>query len=118
MENLIFTQLSIPEVRQMFRQELENYFANSKRSNKINQDQNEVQFLTIKEAADFLNLTVPTLYGYVHRAEIPVCKRGKRLYFPKQDLTKWINDGRKKTVVEVSQEANLYLERKGLNYEK
>ena len=95
MENVIFTQLSIPEIRQLFRQELETYFATQKQGN-TNQPEPE-QLLTVQQAAELLNLSVPTLYGYTQRAEIPVCKRGKRLYFSKQSLFEWIKDGRKKT---------------------
>jgi len=96
MENVIFTQLSIPEIRQLFRQELETYFAAQKQGN-TNQPEPE-QLLTVQQAAELLNLSVPTLYGYTQRAEIPVCKRGKRLYFSKQSLFEWIKDGRKKTL--------------------
>ncbi|MCX6285553.1 MAG: helix-turn-helix domain-containing protein [Bacteroidetes bacterium] len=67
------------------------------------------QLLTIKQAAEILALTVPTVYGLVHRAEIPVCKRGKRLYFPKKELMEWILAGRKKTLSEIEIEANTYL---------
>lgn len=63
------------------------------------------QLLTVIEAADFLNLSVPTIYGYVQRQEIPVNKRGKRLYFSKKELTEWIKAGRKKTVSEIAAEA-------------
>ena len=63
------------------------------------------QLLTIQEAADFLDLSVATVYGYVHRQEIPVNKRGKRLYFSRQELTEWIKAGRKKTVSEIEAEA-------------
>lgn len=94
MENVVFTQLSIPEIRQLFRQELETYFANQKQGN-TTQPEPE-QLLTVQQAAELLNLSVPTLYGYTQRAEIPVCKRGKRLYFSKQSLFEWIKDGRKK----------------------
>ena len=69
------------------------------------------KLLTVQETADFLKLSVPTIYGYVHRAEIPVCKRkgSKRLYFSIQQLTEWIKDGRKKTVSEIEAEAVGYL---------
>lgn len=74
------------------------------------------QLLTIQQAGEMLNLTVPTLYGYVSRAEIPVCKRGKRLYFPKLELLQWIKEGRKKTLAETASEADQYLiKRKGGN---
>jgi len=77
------------------------------------------QLLTIQQAGDLLNLSIPTLYGYVHRAEIPVCKKGKRLYFSKDDLTNWIKEGKKKTLAEISAEADMYLtKRKGGNHGK
>ncbi len=72
--------------------------------------QSEVdQLLTVQQAAEFLNLSVPTIYGYVQKQEIPVCKRSKRLYFSKQQLTEWIKSGRKKTVAEIEAEAEKYL---------
>jgi len=76
------------------------------------------QLLTISEAAEFLKKKVPTLYGLVQRAGIPVCKRGNRLYFSKTELTEWIKAGRKKTLAETDSEAEQYLKRKGLNHGK
>ena len=67
------------------------------------------KLLTIKETAEFLHLTVPTIYLMVQRAEIPVCKRGKRLYFSKQEITAWIMAGRKKTVPEIESHVDSYL---------
>jgi len=69
----------------------------------------EDKLLTIQQAAQLLVLSVPTIYGLVQRAEIPVCKRGKRLYFSKQELTAWIKAGRKKTVSEIDAEAHTYI---------
>ena len=63
------------------------------------------QLLTIQEAAALLHLSVPTVYGLVHRKEVPVSKKGKRLYFSKDELNAWIKTGRKKTVAEISKEA-------------
>jgi excisionase family DNA binding protein len=70
------------------------------------------QLLTVQQAAELLNLSVPTLYGYSQRAEIPVCKKGKRLYFSKQTLFEWIKEGKKKTLAETSSEAEQYLKTK------
>jgi excisionase family DNA binding protein len=70
------------------------------------------QILNIQEASEFLHLTKPTVYGYVSRSAIPVSKIGKRLYFSKQELTEWIKTGRKKTIAEISDEANTYLKKK------
>lgn len=72
------------------------------------------KLLTIQQAAELLTLSVPTLYGYVHRAEIPVCKRGKRLFFSRQELLSWVKEGRRKTTAEISAEADEYMSgRKG-----
>ena len=60
--------------------------------------------MNIQEAAKYLRLTVPTLYGHVSKSTIPVSKQGKRLYFSKKELTEWIKSGRKKTVAEITAE--------------
>lgn len=74
------------------------------------------QFLTIQEAAQFLNLSVPTIYSKVSKRDIPVMKRGKRLYFSNTDLMEYIKKGRKKSYAEIEQEADSYLSnnKKGL----
>ncbi|MBW6480971.1 MAG: helix-turn-helix domain-containing protein [Bacteroidales bacterium] len=76
------------------------------------------KLLTIREAAEIIHLSVPTIYGLVQRQEIPVCKKGKRLYFTQKELTHWIKSGRKKTVEEIQSEASQYMIRKGLKYGK
>lgn len=53
--------------------------------------------MSISEAAKFVNLTVPTLYGFVSKRTIPFSKVGKRLYFSETELTSWIHSGRKQT---------------------
>jgi len=75
------------------------------------------QFLTIQEASQLLNLTVPTLYSKVSRRELPVMKRGKRLYFSKTELIDYIKDGRKKSNSEIEREAQDYINnsQKGLS---
>jgi len=60
--------------------------------------------LTIRQAAEFLSLSVPTLYTKVSRKEIPVNKRGKRLYFSMVELSEWVRSGRKKSTAEIQQE--------------
>lgn len=53
------------------------------------------KFLTIQEAGEFLNLSVHTLYSKVSKGELPVMKRGKRLYFSSVELMEYIKKGRK-----------------------
>ena len=78
------------------------------------------QLLTIQEAAEFLSLTVPTMYSKVSKGELPVMKRSKRLYFSRTELLEYLKDGRKKSNAEIEQEAEKYLpnNKKGLHYGK
>lgn len=75
------------------------------------------QLLTIQEAAQFLNLTVPTIYSKVSKGELPVMKRSKRLYFSRTELLDYLKEGRKKSNAEIEAEAEAYLlnNKKGLN---
>lgn len=70
------------------------------------------QFLTIQQAAELLCLTVPTLYSKVSKNELPVMKRGKRLYFSRTELLEYLKEGRKKSNAEIEAEANSYLSNK------
>ena len=79
------------------------------RSQKNQPQVEEDKLLTIKEASQLLCLTVPTVYGLVQRREIPVCKKGKRLYFSKSEVIEWIKTGRKKTNEQVDQATEGYL---------
>src|ERR1700744_837601 len=56
--------------------------------------------MTVKQAATFLTLAVSTLYNKVSQKEVPVTKKGKRLYFYKSELEAWIRSGRKNTPAE------------------
>nr|NQU93080.1 helix-turn-helix domain-containing protein [Bacteroidota bacterium] len=71
------------------------------------------QLLTIQEAAEFLSLTVPTLYSKCSKGELPVMKRSKRLYFSRTELMDYIKVGRKKSNAEIEAEAESYLKKKG-----
>jgi excisionase family DNA binding protein len=104
MENIILTQLSITEVRSIFRQELENFFHAHPQPNYPEKETSAL--LTVQQAAKFLNLAVPTLYNMVSRKEIPFNKPAgtRRLYFLQQDLEDWVKSGRRKTVAEIKAE--------------
>lgn len=76
---------------------------------KVEPTEQPEQLLTIQEAAQFLNLTVPTIYSKVSKGELPVMKRSKRLYFSSTELMEYIKEGRKKSNAEIEQEAKAYL---------
>jgi excisionase family DNA binding protein len=70
------------------------------------------RILNIEEAASYLKLSVPTIYGLVSRSEIPNSKKGKRLYFLEDDLFNWVRQGRRKTQTELAADAKTYIAHK------
>ena len=67
------------------------------------------ELMNVQQVADYLTLSVQTIYGLVHKMEIPNFKRGKRLYFKRTEIDDWIGQSRRKTRVEIEQEATNYL---------
>jgi len=65
--------------------------------------------LVIKDAAKFLNLSVPTLYGKVSRRELPYMKQGKRLYFSREELTNYVKSGKVLSDSEIEENADNFL---------
>jgi excisionase family DNA binding protein len=51
----------------------------------------------------------PTVYGWVNAGTIPVHKGGKKLRFLKSEIDSWLMQGRKKTLAEVTSEAEANL---------
>lgn len=58
-------------------------------------------YLNLKEAAAFLNLSSQTLYQFTSTRRISFFKKGKKLYFLKEDLLKWLEEGRKSSKREI-----------------
>lgn len=58
-------------------------------------------FLTVEDTADFLKISVPTVYTLISKGDIPVMKRSKRCYFSKLELINYLKAGRKKTNSEI-----------------
>lgn len=52
------------------------------------------EIITIDEAAKILHLTTATIYGLVHKKQLPVMKRRGRLYFSRHELEIWIKNSR------------------------
>jgi excisionase family DNA binding protein len=50
-----------------------------------------------------------TVYSWVHSGTIPVHKSGKKLRFLKSEIDEWLKQGRKKTLAELSSEAEQFL---------
>jgi len=71
---------------------------------------NEVDdLLDVAETAEFLKLSVPTIYSNASKRELPHFKKAKKIYFSRIELTEYLKTGRVKTNSEIDDEANKYL---------
>jgi excisionase family DNA binding protein len=52
------------------------------------------RLLTVNEAAEFLSVSVSTLYGWAWQRRIPFVKMGRALRFDRMDLEKFVNANR------------------------
>ena len=113
---MIIVQLDSEQLRSLIQSSVRKVLKESQPQTVKPTEQPE-QLLTIQEAAEFLSLSVPTMYSKVSKGELPVMKRSKRLYFSKAELMEYVKAGRKKSNAEIEQEAEAYLSKtkKGLN---
>ncbi|WP_020598684.1 helix-turn-helix domain-containing protein [Spirosoma panaciterrae] len=67
------------------------------------------ELLTVGQAAELLNVTNATIYGYIFERKIPFCKPsgGGRIYFIKSELVAWIKQGRQSTAQELDEESRI-----------
>lgn len=56
--------------------------------------------MTVREASEYLSLSVPTIYTLISKGELPVKKRSKRCYFFASDLNNYLKAGGKKMILE------------------
>lgn len=68
--------------------------------------------LTVQAAAEFLSLSVPTIYGLISKGDLPVMKRSKRCYFSKRDLLNYLKEGRRRSNSEIAVQAEYLTNRK------
>lgn len=65
--------------------------------------------LSVPEAAEFLNLAIPTIYSNVAQNKLPSMKFGKKLYFSKKELMEYLKTTRRKTAHEINREAENFI---------
>lgn len=110
----VFFNLPLSELEPIFKRWIKE--AQDELEPKAYNSQNKVEgLLTVQEAANFLNLSKPTIYSKVSKRELPFMKRGKRLYFSKSELLEYIKEGRRQTATEIKLEVNTYLKKGGKN---
>jgi len=107
----VFFNVPLAKLEPIFKRWIKEAQAESQ-SERIEPKKEIEQLLNVQKAAQFLNLTVPTIYSKVSKGELPVMKRSKRLYFSNFELMEYIKKGRKKSNTEIEAEAESYLSKK------
>lgn len=67
------------------------------------------QLMNIQEVSQYLSLSTSTIYSKCHSNDIPRIKKGKRLYFMKNDIDKWLSESKQKTNDEIQKMALEYI---------
>lgn len=109
MNDVLLTPIRLNELEQLIENSVERAMKSFGSKQTEPSAQSNDKPLSISQAADFLNLSVPTLYSKVSRGELPVMKRGKRLYFSLPELKDYLKAGRKRSNEEIAAEADQYL---------
>ena len=76
----------------------------------------EKSLIGIDEACEVIQKAKPTIYALVRKEIIPAYKRGKKLYFYKEELLQWIESGRKGIPYAPSSEDQLSSIRAGIRH--
>lgn len=106
-QSLFVTTLTAPELKFLLRQELESFF-----------EQNNLQaknppeadcLLDIKEAGSLVKLSVASMYRLCGEKKIPNLKKAGKILFSREELIEWAKDGRRKTITEISEDAEKHL---------
>jgi excisionase family DNA binding protein len=107
MNTTTFTQLSETDIRALLRAELESFFQ-GKFLTPAKQEE-MAAFGGIELAVAVTQLKKPTIYALVQRREIPHMKKGKKLYFNREELKAWIESGRKPTSADIKGQAEAFM---------
>ncbi len=75
----------------------------------ISQSDNS-DLLSYKQAAEYTNYSIKSLYGKVHFHTVPHFKNESgRVSFSRKELLEWLRSGKKKTKAEIEQDADNYV---------
>lgn len=106
MEEIMITRLTVDELKEMLRVEMQAALASIPSVDGVPQE----DLLSTSGACDLLNIARSTLYNLVYKQTIPCMKRGKKLYFSKKELVKWVAQGRKETQAEIDAQAQAFID--------
>jgi excisionase family DNA binding protein len=104
----VFFNVPLSELEPIFKKWIKEAQTEQRAENPIKESQTE-KLLNVQQAAEFLGLSVPTIYSKVSRNELPVMKRSKRLYFSNIELLAYLKAGKKLTGEELKEAAEKYV---------
>ena len=110
MNDILFSPIKLSELENLITKSVQAAI----KSNPLLTDETDKKLLSVQEAANFLNLAVPTVYTMTSRNEIPFLKPPgtKRIYFKKKDLIAWLEDGRRLTNKEAIAQAGRHIKQR------
>ncbi len=112
MNDILFTSIRLNELELLIQNSVEKALRNQPKEADSTEDEN--LFFTVQQTADFLKLTVSTIYSKSCRGELPVMKKYGRLYYSKKELINYVKTGRRKTKEEIETFADNYTPKKKL----
>ena len=77
----------------------------------MKQEIEQETFIDIIKVTELLQLSKQTIYGLVNRRKIPYYKRGKKLYFLKNQIIEWVISG-KSEKKNTNEQLNQFLSKK------
>ena len=86
MENLLLTSLTTPEIRQLFKEELESYFE----KNPILISSERPKYVDVNGAAKILSKSPNAIRVQVSLGNLKSFKKGSRNYFDVEYLESWL----------------------------
>lgn len=112
MNDVLLTPIRLNELEILIENSCRKVFENTKFNKSEGSQKEESDLLNIKEASKFLGLAIPTLYAKVSERKIPHSKRGKKLFFSREQLNAWVKSGQRKTVEQIETEASNFITHK------
>lgn len=74
-----------------------------------NNDEKVPEIMNVKEVASYLSIKPSAVYQYASTRVIPHYKRGKRLYFQKNEINNWVFENKRLTNKDIEKMADEYL---------
>lgn len=93
MTEQIFLSITQTQLRQLIREETRRAMSEAGLLQALGRRE---ELLNVEQAAKLLSLSISSLYRLTSRQQIPFFKKGKQLYFRREELVQWLEQGRSK----------------------